>query len=78
VRETTLGLGRPRDEHLQSLRARVFDAREPDRRLPDAGRSLEHERVGLSRGTFDEGAHGGDLLVATNDLERHVLPLPER
>jgi hypothetical protein len=74
VREVMLGLGGPGDENLQPLGTRVLNAREPQRRLPDAGLSLEDERGGPLRCSFDEGAHGGDLLVAAHDLDRHPGP----
>ena len=74
VREVTLGLGRARDERPQPFGTRVLHAREPERRLPDARLSREHERGGPLRCSFDEGADGGELLVAADDLDRHRPP----
>src|SRR6186997_1877636 len=74
MRESLLGLGRKRRKHQDPAGAGVLDRRKPERRLPDAGLPLEHERGGPLRGSFDEGAHGGDLLVAADDLDRHRAP----
>ena len=72
--ETALGLGRSRHEDAQSLRACMLDARQPERRLPDARFAFEHECTGRSPRLVDEGVQGGEFLLPTDDLEHHPPP----
>ena len=72
VSEAVLGLGRSRREDAQSSRPRMLDAGKPDRRLPNAGLALEHERAGPSLRLADEGVYGAELLFPADDPEDHL------
>ena len=66
------GRARPRPDARRgrAVRAtRVLDAREPERRLPDPGLALEHERQGASLLVFvNEGVEGGEFGLTANDV----------
>ena len=71
--EGPLGLGGSRREDAEPQRARMLDPIEPERRLPDARAALEHERCGPGLGPADEVTEGRELLLPTDDLDRHPL-----
>ena len=73
MHEPALGLGWPRAENAQPPRARVFDTGKPERRLADPSVALEHERESTFVFAIEEGADGGQLLLATDDLQRHAV-----
>ena len=68
VREPTLGLRGSRRKHAHPARARILDPGEPERRLADAGLTLEHERSRLLVRAADEGLKRGQLLIPADDL----------
>ena len=72
VRESLLGLGRPRGEHSEPSLARRLRPGQPERRLADARLAFEHEGGGTFRGPPDEVEQGGDLLVSSDDVHPHV------
>ena len=71
VGEAALGLGRSRREDAQSTRARMLDAGQPERRLPDPRIALQHECGRPFPHVVDEGVKGGELLLPADDLEHH-------
>ena len=57
--------------------ARGLDAGLPDRRLPDAGLALDHERRQPASPTVKKRRDGSELVPPHDDLVRHAdLPLP--
>jgi hypothetical protein len=70
VSEAALGLGRSRGEDAESLPARMLNAGEPERRLPDTCFALKYKRSGSCMRLLDERVEGGEFLDPADDLER--------
>jgi hypothetical protein len=71
VREALLRLGGPRLEDAEPHGPGMLDAVEPDRRLPDPGAALEHERREPGLGPVEKVANRRELRLPTDDLEHH-------
>ena len=63
--ETCLGIARARRQHAQPRRARLVDARLPERRLADAGPAGEDER-GVTVPAH-KGTESGELALPADD-----------
>ena len=72
--EAGLGLERPRDQDASARRAGGFAARQPERRLPRAGLTLEQERRGPIVPARDERLDRSELLLPPDDLVHLRLP----
>ena len=85
VSEAALGFGRSRRQHAKPRVARMLDPGEPERRLPDPGLALEHERGQPCRRSVDEGKDEASssslptigVTVATSDHGVLSCSLPE-
>ena len=75
VREPALGLRRPRREDAHPPRVGVLDAGKPERRLPDAGLTLEHEPGRPCRHVVDEGEDDATFFLSADDLQRHLAAI---
>jgi hypothetical protein len=75
VGEPALGLGRTRGEHGQPTPARRRDSGEPQRRLPDPGLALEHQRRRRGGGTVEEANDGAELRIAPDDPDAAHAPI---
>jgi hypothetical protein len=69
VRKAALHFGRPRLEDAQPALPRRLDAREPERRLPDACLALEDEGPQASFLFVEEGVQDLELLIPSDDLD---------
>ena len=72
VREPSLRFGRPREEDAEAKFTCGFDARKPERRLPDPRLALEHHRRRSVGAPVEEGREGRELLVSADDLDCHL------
>jgi len=72
VSETALSLCWSRRKDSQSKRARVLDARKPQRRFADTRIAFEHECGRAACRSADERANGGEFRFPADNLERHV------
>jgi hypothetical protein len=71
VRKRALGLGRSRGEDAASFLPGMSDGRAPERRLADARLALQQQRSRSVVRRVDERAGGRELVLSTEDLERH-------
>ena len=69
VGKVALSLGRSRRENPQACRARVLDARKPERRLPDARLALQHECGRPRVRSVDESVDRSKFLFPADDLQ---------
>ena len=77
VREVALHFRRSRLEDAQSAFPRRLDAREPERRLPDACLALEDEGPKASFLFVEEGVQDAALLIPSDDFD-HDPPRDNR
>jgi hypothetical protein len=69
VSEATLGLSRSRQKGSVAERAPVLDTRQPNRRFPNPGFTLEHQRHRSAKSAVEETVNRTNFCVAPNDLE---------